>query len=242
MPREDLAVRAGLRDLVPVGVNRFCVVVVLGSRGHVPHLGGRRGGGASHRGLRRRRIRVACSARTGEIGACRTASEFRWVSPQRGVAVARGPQIDLLGLPAEQNLQRAADNDACAAPFDALPWRGGTPPAGLGARLLAAPAAHGAAVMTARTVRSAPAVIVAAQPDDLVSVALAHPTVWTVEQVTAAAAAAASTAPPAVLTQLVPVAVAADYLLAARPQEVPSARDRRCATEVTTERTGQPRR
>ena len=52
--------------------------------------------------------------------------------------------------------------------------------------------------MTERTIRSAFAVIVAAQPDDLVSVALAHPTVWTAEQVTAAAAAAASTAPPAV--------------------------------------------
>ena len=67
--------------------------------------------------------------------------------------------------------------------------------------------------MTERTIRSALAVIVAAQPDDLVSVALAHPTVWTAEQVTAAAAAAAATAPPAVVTQLVPVAVAvtADY-------------------------------
>ena len=67
-----------------VGVNRLCVVVVLGSRGHVPHLGGRRGGGAGHRGLRRRRIRVACSARTGEMGACRTASDFRWVSDFSG--------------------------------------------------------------------------------------------------------------------------------------------------------------
>ena len=67
--------------------------------------------------------------------------------------------------------------------------------------------------MTERTIRSAFAVIVAAQPDDLVSVAVAHPTAWTAEQVTAAAAAAAATAPPAVLTQLVPVAVAvaADY-------------------------------
>ena len=130
-----------------------------------------------------------------------------------GAAVARGAQIDLRALPAEQGLQQAADTDASAAPFDALPWRGGTQPAGSGARLLAAPAAHDAAAMTERTIRSAFAVIVAAQPDDLVSVALAHPTVWTAEQVTAATAAAASTAPPAVVTQLVPVAVAvaADY-------------------------------
>jgi hypothetical protein len=56
-------------------------------------------------------------------------------------------------------------------------------------------------------------VIVAAQPDALVSIAVAHPTVWTAEQVTAAAAAAAASTPPAVVTQLVPVAVAvaADY-------------------------------
>ena len=130
-----------------------------------------------------------------------------------GAAVARGPQIDLRALPAEQDLQQATDPDACAAPFDARPWRGGTQPAGSGARLLAAPAAHDPAAMTERTIRSAFAMIVAAQPDDLVSVAVAHPTVWTAEQVTAATAAAAATAPPAVLTQLVPVAVAvaADY-------------------------------
>jgi hypothetical protein len=67
--------------------------------------------------------------------------------------------------------------------------------------------------MTEHTIRSAVAAIVAAQPDDLVSVASAHPTFWTAEQVTAATAAAAATAPPAVVTQLVPVAVAvaADY-------------------------------
>ena len=135
-----------------------------------------------------------------------------------GAAVARGPQIDLLALPTEQNLQQAADTDACVAPFDARPWRGGTQPAGSGARLLAAPAAHDAAAhdaaaVTECTIRSALAVIVAAQPDDLLSVGLAHPTVWTAEQVTAAATAAASSTPPAVVTQLVPVAVAvaADY-------------------------------
>ena len=49
-----------------------------------------------------------------------------------GAAVARGPQIDLRALPAEQGLQQAADTDACAAPFDALPWRGGTQPRGVG--------------------------------------------------------------------------------------------------------------
>jgi hypothetical protein len=86
MPREDLAVRAGLRDLVPVGVNRFCVVVVLGSRGHVPRPGGRRGGGAGHGVLRRRRIRVACAARTWEMGACHesvpdTGVTGAWYSP-----------------------------------------------------------------------------------------------------------------------------------------------------------------
>ena len=61
--------------------------------------------------------------------------------------------------------------------------------------------------------RAAFAAVVPSQPDELVSIALAHPTAWTVEQVDAAAAAAAATAPPAVLTQLVPaaVAVAADY-------------------------------
>jgi len=109
-----------------------------------------------------------------------------------GAAVARGPQIDLLVLPAEQGLQQAADTDASAA----LPWRGGPQPAGSGARLLAAPAAHDAAAVTERAIRSAVAVIVAAQPDDLVSKAFAHPTVWTAEQVAAAAAVAASTAPP----------------------------------------------
>ena len=130
-----------------------------------------------------------------------------------GAAVARGPQIDLLALPAEQGPPQAADPDACAAPFDPSPWRGGTQPARSIARLLAAPVAHDPAAMTERTIRSAFAVIVAAQPDDLVSVAVAHPTVWTAEQVTAATAAAASTAPPTVVTQLVPVAVAvaADY-------------------------------
>ena len=35
-----------------------------------------------------------------------------------GAAVARGPQIDLVALPAEQDLQQAADTDASAAPFD----------------------------------------------------------------------------------------------------------------------------
>jgi hypothetical protein len=78
--------------------------------------------------------------------------------------VARGPQIDLLALPAEQNLQRAADTDASAAPFDALPWRRGTPPAGSSARLLAAPAAHDAAAMTEHTIRSAVAAIAADFP------------------------------------------------------------------------------
>ena len=69
-------------------------------------------------------------------------------------------------------------------------------PRGSGAHLLAAPAVHDAAVLTERTIRSAFAVVVAAQPDALVSVALARPTAWTAEQVTAAAAAAAATATP----------------------------------------------
>jgi hypothetical protein len=110
--------------------------------------------------------------------------------------VARGPQIDLLALPDAQNLRQAGFTDDAAAPADTLPWRGGTQPARSGARLLAAPAAHDAAAMTERTIRSAFAVLVAAQPDDLVSVALAHPTVWTAEQVTAATAAAAAMRPP----------------------------------------------
>src|SRR5512144_3219243 len=91
-----------------------------------------------------------------------------------GAAVARGAHIDLLALPDEQHLQQAADTDASAAPFDALPWRGATQPAASGARLLAAPAVHDAATLTERTIRWASAVIVAAQPDDLVSVAVAH--------------------------------------------------------------------
>jgi hypothetical protein len=187
-----------------VEVNRLSAVVVLGSRGHVPHRGGRRGGGAGHRGLRRRRPSgVAAPPDQGcVLGANRGDGRLSY-SPglqvreaAAGAAVARGPQIDLLALPAEQGLLQAADTDASAAPFDALPWRGGPQPAGSGARLLAAPAAHHAAAVTERAIRSAFAVIVAAQPDDLVSVALAHPTVWTAEQVAAAAAVAASTAPP----------------------------------------------
>src|SRR4051794_22670214 len=85
-----------------------------------------------------------------------------------GAVVARGPRIDLLALPAEQGPQPAADTDASAAPFDARPWRGGgTQRAGSGARLLAAPAGQDAAAVTERTIRSAFAVIVTAQPDDL---------------------------------------------------------------------------
>src|SRR5512132_2982240 len=59
-----------------VEVNRTRVVV-LGSRGHVPRLGGKGVAPPAIRGLRHRRIRVACSARTGEMGACRTASDFK---------------------------------------------------------------------------------------------------------------------------------------------------------------------
>ena len=162
------------------------------------------GCGAAGSGLRARREQ----GRWARVVQPRT---FRWVSPQRGRRWRAGRRSTCLGCPPSRT---------CSGPPTTMPaqrrsmlCRGeaalrprGRVPACSPRRRRTVPA-----VMTARTIRSALAVIVAAQPDDLVSVALAHPTVWTVEQVTAAAAAAASTAPPAVLTQLVPVAVAADY-------------------------------
>ena len=169
------------------------------------------GCGAAGSGLRARReqgrwarvvqprIQVGLGLQVGEAAA--------------GAAVARGPQIDLFALPAEQGLQQAADTDASAAPFDALPWRGGTQPAGSGARLLAAPAAHDAAAMTERTIRSAFAVIVAAQPDDLVSVAVGPSDGLDSRAGDGGRRRSRVHRTPAVVTQLVPVAVAvaADY-------------------------------
>ena len=128
------------------------------------------------------------------------------------VAVARGPHIDVHVLPVEPNLG-GVGIAAPERPSGPMPWRGHTPSRRAGGPLLAPPAAPGTALLVESIMRAAVAAVVPSQPDELVSIALAHPTAWTVEQVDAAAAAAAATAPPAVLTQLVPaaVAVAADY-------------------------------
>ena len=223
MPREDLAVRAGLRDLVPVGVpacpDSFadCGEPALARHRHREQ--GTCAAAGRQKGRRRRSAGFASSPKRARLlGANRGDARVSYsLGLQVGetaaaAAVARGPHIDVHVLPVEPNLGGVGTARARSDPSaHAVARRHTIPPRRRSSARAASGAGPGA--LAESIMRAAFAAVVPSQPDELVSIALAHPTAWTVEQVDAAAAAAAATAPPAVLTQLVPaaVAVAADY-------------------------------